>query len=183
MPGLVKITTLGITLRTLEIHSFYNLFFFYWHFLEILWFYIFLFFYKFFLSSKLLLQCFWDGSWSLILKSYELKVIKKMFRNQNLWRMGFQVVLSHKRLWKSPGVDLVFLTFSLNSFICLLTCFILRVFFDRCVMNPSNYYVSSSWFLPSTSLSLRITMRTRTKERREIVKDYETHETHERKHF
>ena len=36
-----------ITLRTSEIHLFYNLLFFYWHFLEILWFYIFLFFYKF----------------------------------------------------------------------------------------------------------------------------------------
>ena len=35
-----------ITLRTLEIHLFYNHLFFYWHFLEILWFYIFLFFYK-----------------------------------------------------------------------------------------------------------------------------------------
>ncbi len=36
-----------ITLRTSEILLFYNLFFFYWHFLEILWFYIFLLFYKY----------------------------------------------------------------------------------------------------------------------------------------
>ena len=39
-----------ITLRTSEIHLFYNLLFFYWHFLEILWFYIFLVFYKYYLS-------------------------------------------------------------------------------------------------------------------------------------
>merc|ERR1711897_127327 len=36
-----------ITLRVSEIHLFYNLLLFYWHFLEILWLYIFLLFYKY----------------------------------------------------------------------------------------------------------------------------------------
>merc|ERR1712222_303061 len=35
-----------INLRVSEIHLFYNLLLFYWHFLEILWLYIFLLFYK-----------------------------------------------------------------------------------------------------------------------------------------
>ena len=38
-----------ITLRTSEIHLFYNLQLFYWHFLEILWIFIFLVFYFLFL--------------------------------------------------------------------------------------------------------------------------------------
>jgi dolichol kinase len=36
-----------LTLRTSEIHLFYNLQLFYWHFLEILWLFIFLIFYNF----------------------------------------------------------------------------------------------------------------------------------------
>ena len=41
-----------VNLRTSEIHLFYNLQLFYWHFLEILWLFIFLVFYKlYFLSS------------------------------------------------------------------------------------------------------------------------------------
>ena len=36
-----------LTLRTSEIHLFYNLQLFYWHFLEILWLFIFLVFYNY----------------------------------------------------------------------------------------------------------------------------------------
>ena len=39
-------------LRTSEIHLFYNLQLFYWHFLEILWLFIFLVFYKLLISRK-----------------------------------------------------------------------------------------------------------------------------------
>jgi len=42
-----KINSCVITLRVSEIHLFYNLLLFYWHFLEILWLYIFLLFYKY----------------------------------------------------------------------------------------------------------------------------------------
>merc|ERR1712228_909805 len=42
----VKMNSCVITLRVSEIHLFYNLLLFYWHFLEILWLYIFLLFYK-----------------------------------------------------------------------------------------------------------------------------------------
>merc|ERR1712021_59636 len=41
-----KMNSCVITLRVSEIHLFYNLLLFYWHFLEILWLYIFLLFYK-----------------------------------------------------------------------------------------------------------------------------------------
>ena len=40
-----------INLRISEVHLFYNLLNFYWHFLEILWLFIFLFLYSFFLLS------------------------------------------------------------------------------------------------------------------------------------
>merc|ERR1712224_828117 len=42
-----KMNSCVITLRVSEIHLFYNLLLFYWHFLEILWLYIFLLFYKY----------------------------------------------------------------------------------------------------------------------------------------
>ena len=40
-----------LNLRTSEIHLFYNLQLFYWHFLEILWLFIFLVFYGFYINS------------------------------------------------------------------------------------------------------------------------------------
>ena len=44
------------SLRTSEIHLFYNLQVFYWHFLEILWLFIFLVLYLWFLVLYLILQ-------------------------------------------------------------------------------------------------------------------------------
>merc|ERR1711866_1679 len=48
--GVVVFLSKFINLRVSEVHLFYNLQLFYWHFLEILWLFIFLVFYKFFLS-------------------------------------------------------------------------------------------------------------------------------------
>ena len=46
-----------VTLRTSEIHLFYNLQLFYWHFLEILWLFIFLVFYKMLTKCKIIRNC------------------------------------------------------------------------------------------------------------------------------
>tara|TARA_B100000787_G_C16179765_1_gene291092 strand:- start:291 stop:593 length:303 start_codon:yes stop_codon:yes gene_type:complete len=59
-----------LNLRTSEIHLFYNLQFFYWHFLEILWLFIFLILY---LSA--LLFSLWGGRFLKELK-YKYKPIK-----------------------------------------------------------------------------------------------------------
>ena len=48
-----------LTLRTSEIHLFYNLQLFYWHFLEILWIFIFLVFYNYYFSFHLLHPISW----------------------------------------------------------------------------------------------------------------------------
>ena len=48
-----------VNLRTSEIHLFYNLQLFYWHFLEILWLFIFLVFYKNYQTNKRSVNGFW----------------------------------------------------------------------------------------------------------------------------
>merc|ERR1712173_19669 len=59
-----------VNLRVSEIHLFYNLQLFYWHFLEILWLFIFLVFYKICLEI-LVLQYLSSNLWKYLLISFK----------------------------------------------------------------------------------------------------------------
>merc|ERR1712242_491181 len=48
-----------VSLRVSEVHLFYNLQLFYWHFLEILWLFIFLVFYRSYQTNKRSVNGFW----------------------------------------------------------------------------------------------------------------------------
>ena len=87
-----------LTLCSSEIHLFYNLQLFYWHFLEILWLFIFQLFYNYFfhLLKPLdwwmcfyILQALWSGSWLV---------------EENIsWRLGGQQVLDFWNFLSSPN--------------------------------------------------------------------------------
>jgi len=86
-----------LTLRTSEIHLFYNLQLFYWHFLEILWLFIFQVFYNF---------CLENYSWFTLLSfvcwfSYSLSY--KLMSSPNLYLLGFNLQDWKWYLMLSPG--------------------------------------------------------------------------------
>ena len=69
----MNLSLLYLNLRSSEIHLFYNLGDFYWHFLEILWLFIFLFLYSF----SLLGFCLFIRATGKIGREYEREKIRK----------------------------------------------------------------------------------------------------------